>query len=169
MRGLNKYMVALKVFTILLLFSISELTYSQNPDDKSELLKSNNLLYTSFQKFYKDVISQDCVDEGGKPYFKKIDQINGVHYLDYNNNGLEDALIEFSVRNSDGGTWYMLVAVLFENVDKQYIYKAHLEPENLLFKKYQQPFFILSGRVERFKNETTTKKYKLLNNKFVEY
>ncbi|UMB59894.1 hypothetical protein MHL31_12520 [Lutibacter sp. A80] len=162
-------MVALKVFTILLLFSISELTYSQNPDDKSDFLKSNKLLYTSFQKFYTDSIRQDGLDEWGEPYFKKIDQINGVHYFDYNNNGLEDALVEFSVRNSDGGTWYMLVAVLFENVDKQYIYKAHFKPENLLFKKYQQPFFILSGRVNRFQDETTTKKYKLLNNKFVEY
>lgn len=143
--------------------------FCQSAEVSDELLHSNKKLLASFNKFHKDSISQDCVDEWGKPYFKKIDQINGVHYFDYNNNGLEDALVEFSVRNSDGGTWYMLVAVLFENVDKQYIYKAHFEPENLLFKKYQQPFFILSGRVNRFKDETTTKKYKLLNNKFVEY
>jgi hypothetical protein len=91
-----------------------------------------------------------------------------VHYLDFNNDGLEDVLVEFSARNSEGGTFYFLVAVLFENIEKKYIYKAHFQPENLLFEEFSQAFFIFSGTANRFSEEITTKKYKLVNNTFIE-
>jgi len=149
----------------LVLFLI--VSHSQNEANKIEQLKQNKELYTTFDKFYTDSIRQESTNEWGEPYFKKIDQINGVHHFDYNNDGSEDALVEFSVSNSDGGTFYFLVAVLFENVDNKYIYKAHFQPENMLFKEFSQPFFIFSGTVDRFSEEITTKKYNLLNNRFI--
>lgn len=157
-----------KLLALLIILGSFQSTLSQNADDKIEQLKSNKLLYSTFNQFYTDSIRQETKDEWGEPYFQKIDQINGVHYFDYNNDGLEDAFVEFSVRNSDGGSFYYLVAVLFENTENKYIYKAHFEPGNLLFEKFNQPSFIFSGKVSRFSEETITQKYKLVNNTFQE-
>ncbi len=159
--------IKIDVIIVLIFFFSVGITSAQNEEDKLQQLASSKPLYTVFNQFYTDSIRQETKDEWGGLYFKKIDQINGVYYFDYNNDGLEDALVEFSVRNSDGGTFYFLVAVLFENIEKKYIYKAHFQPENTLFEEFNQPFFIFSGTANKFSKEITTKKYKLVNNTFI--
>jgi len=123
---------------IVLIFSFSVgIILAQNEEDKIEQLKSNKPLYTTFNQFYTDSIRQETKDEWGGPYFKKIDQINDVHYFDYNKDGQKDALVEFSAAHSDGGTWYFLTAVLFENINGKYKYIAHIDPDHTVFEKYK--------------------------------
>lgn len=160
-------MLNLKHIIRTIVFILPFILLSQNNADKITQLEGNKALYKSFNKFYTDYIRNETKDEWGGPYYKKIDQINGVHYFDYNEDGKNDALVEFSARNSDGGTYYFLVAVLFKNTNGVYNYKAHFYPENRRFQKYSKPNFVFSGKTNRFSKEISIKKYVLSGNKFI--
>ena len=134
-----------KTLVIALLLVLPLVVISQNPDNKINKLKANKELNKSFNKFYIDSVRQETKDEWGEPCYYKVDQINGVHNLDYNKDGAIDSLVEFSVYSSDGGTWYFLVAVLFKNVNGIYKYIAHVDPRPTGFDKYQNSFFYFSG------------------------
>lgn len=140
----------------------------QNNENKLEQLKSNKSLYTSFTKFYNDSIRKEIKDEWGKPYYYKIDQINGLHYFDYNYDGSKDALVEFSAAACDGGTFYFLTAVLFTKTDKSYSYKAHFYPNDTGFVEYSKPYFLFSGTKWDRQDRTAIIKYQLKGNQFIE-
>jgi len=142
---------------------------SQSSDDKMIELKSNKQLYTVFNKFYTDSIRQEKKDEWGGPYYYEIDVVYSLYYLDYNNDGLKDVLVEFSCAASDGGTWYFFTAVLFENKKGKYNYICHVNPNYTVFDKYDNDVFYFKGvRFKTLLDENRSKEYKLVDNKFVE-
>ena len=155
-------------FTILLLF-IPLILIGQESDDKMPILKQNKELYTTFNKFYTDSIRQETKDEWGGPYFYKIDLVYGIHYLDYNKDGVNDVLVEFSSYASDGGTWYFFTAVLFENLNGKYRYIAHIDPDYNVFEKYENSIFYFTGvRFKTLLDENRKKSFKLVYKKFIE-
>jgi len=155
-----------KFLILVFALSLPFLSLGQNSDDNLRKLKSNKKLYESFSKFIKDAV-QETKNKKGKPYYYKIEQINGVHNFDYNEDGLEDALVEFSTDSFDGKGNYLLVAVLFKNAGNGYGYATHMNPDNTFFEKYAKSIFYFSGRLISFSDEVVTEKYTLIVNKFV--
>lgn len=155
--------------SLLLTLLISIPLFSQTPEENRTKLESNKQLNSSFQKFYKEHIRQERKDEWGGPYFYQIDQINGVHHFDYNNDNQKDVLVEFSAAPSDGGIWCFLTAVLFEYKKGAYLYKAHIITEEMIFTKYENSTFYFKGvPFKSLLDENRAKAYKLVGNKFVE-
>lgn len=134
----------LNILNLLLLLNFC-FCFSQNSDVKLELIESNKTLYTSFIKFYNDSIRLESKDEWGESFYYNIDQINGVHYFDYNEDGIEDVLVEFSTSPSDSWSSYSVVSAMFRNENSNYIIEAFFYSNNLKFKKYSKPFFFYSG------------------------
>ncbi len=89
----------MKHFKLVILFfiiSFSGLIQSQNSNNKLEDLKVNEKLYSSFDDFYKKHIRKEAKDDLDNLFYNKIDIIKGLHQFDFNEDGLEDVLIEFS-------------------------------------------------------------------------
>jgi len=150
------------------LISIS-VSYAQNNNDIEAELNSNNALNTAFNKFYKYKIRKEKKDKRGEPFYCKIDQLKGLHYLDYDEDGFKDVLIEFSATSSDGDSSNLFVAVLFQNSDNNYVYRAHFNPNSSFFKEYKEPYFIFNGEFKSFTEGVTIERIKLVGNKFVKY
>lgn len=152
----------------LLIIIISISLFSQIPEENKKKLESNKVLYSSFQKFYTKHIRQEKKDEWGEPYYYRIDQINGVHYFDYNKDGLKDVLVEFSAAASDGGSNYFLTAVLFEFKNGNYNYIAHMDTNHSTFDKYYNSIFYFKGaRFKSLLDENRASRFKLINGKFI--
>ena len=155
-----------KFLILVFALSLPLLSLGQNSDDNFRNLESNKKLYESFSKFFKDYV-QETKNKGGQPYDYKIEQINGIHNFDYNEDGFEDALVEFSANSPNGEGVYLLVAVLFKNAGNGYGYVTHMNPNNTFFENYSKSIFYFSGKLISFSDEIVTEKYTLIVNKFV--
>ena len=158
-----------RIIIFILTLIISAVSYAQNGNDMETELKSNNSLYSAFNIFYKGKIRQEKKDKRGTSYFYKIDQLNGIHYIDYNEDGVKDVLIEFSASQSNKTSSNFLVAVLFENSSNIFKYRAHFNPNKSLFQEYKKPFFIFAGEFKSFTEGVTIERIKLVGNNFVKY
>jgi len=158
-----------RIIIVILTLILSAVSYAQNGNGFEAELKSNNSLYIAFNKFYKDKIRQEKKDISGEPYFFKMDQLNGIHYVDYNEDGIKDVLIEFSASQSNKTSSNFLVAVLFENSSNIFKYRAHFNPNKSLFQEYKKPFFIFAGEFKSFTEGVTIERIKLVGNNFVKY
>jgi len=158
----------MKVFILLTTFFLTSFSYSQNDDYLIETkLKANKNLYKSFQKFYNDSIRQETKDEWGKPYYYEIDLIYGLSFLDFNDDGIEDALVEFSATPSDPATITFPIAVLFEKRNGIYFYTNHLNPSNAIFYKYADSIFYFKSTGYNGTKKGEIFKYKIVKNKFI--
>lgn len=151
-------------FFVVTFFSVSCFMYSQNNSSNLAQLKSNTFLYNSFTKFYKANIKQKTKNRKGKyDYY----QINGVHFFDYNNDGLEDSLVEFSTIPTGNSTQSITAAVLFKKIENDYKYIAHMQPDETYFEKYSNSVFYFLGELLGFSDQVVSEKYVLHSNKFV--
>jgi hypothetical protein len=148
---------------ITLLIFLSGFTLAQSGDSKLELLKSNQPLYTAFNKFYTDSIRQESKDEWGNPYYYKIDRVYGLNYFDYNKDGTNDALVEFSVHPSDSWIAGYSIAVLLGKNKDTFEYVTHFLPVDNQFLRFESSYFLFSGS----DNEDSTEKYLLKANRFI--
>lgn len=152
------------IFILLLVFPL--LMSSQNNGDKIDQLKSNIYLFKSFDRFYNNSIREETKGESERVYYNEIDQIYSIHYFDYNEDGLKDVLVEFTVTKLNGSNNNFLVAVLFKNVEGRYKYIAHMNPDNTTFVNYSKSIFQFSGEIRSFSEGVVTEKYTLQSNKF---
>ena len=157
-------MSRLNAFIIILFLSAPYFMYSQSNGSNLAQLKSNTFLYNTFTKFYKVNIKQKTKSKKGKyDYY----QINGVHFMDYNNDGLEDSLVEFSTISTSNSTSSLTVAVLFKKIKNDYKYIAHMQPNETYFEKFSNSVFYFLGGITSFSDEVVSEKYVLYSNKFV--
>ena len=157
----------MKVFMLLITLFFTSFSYSQNDEGEIEAkLKANKNLYKTFQKFYKDSIRQETKDEWGGPYYYEIDLIYGLHFLDYNNDGDEDALVEFSATPSDSATMTFSVVVLFEKRNGDYYYLTHIKPGNIFYNKYSNSVFYFTITDYYGTKKGEIEKYNIVNNRF---
>lgn len=154
-----------KVFLLIVVFlAASCFGYSQGNGSNLARLKSNTFLYSSFTKFYKTNIKKKTKSVKGKyDYY----QINGVHFFDYNDDGLEDSLIEFSTIPVSNSTQGFTAAVLFKKIKNDYKYIAHMQPNETYFEKYSNSVFYFLGDLLGFSEEVVSEKYLLQSKKFV--
>ena len=153
------------IFAIVIL-STSFSLYTQNSISGMENLKLNKDLHASFMDFYRHHVKSKAKIKKGN-YYLKINQILGLHNFDYNNDGFEDVMIEFSVRPSISDYGIFNIAVLFKNAKSKYVYIAHLKPNEVSFREYINSVFYFYGEVHSFTEGMTSEKYVLHVDKFV--
>ena len=153
------------IFTLIFL-CVSSSLFAQKTITGMANLKSNNELHASFMNFYKHHVRSKAKTKRGN-YYLKIDQIIGLHNFDYNNDGFEDVMIEFSVKPSNSDYGVFNIAVLFKNAKSKYVYIAHLKPNEVSFREYINSVFYFYGEVHSFTEGMTSEKYILHVDKFV--
>ena len=156
----------MRVLAISILFSLRVLGQGANTE---AMLGSDQALISEFEKFYKNNIRQETTDEWGEPYFYRIDQINGVHYFDYNLDDNQDAFVEFAVSPSDGGNVVYLFAALFKKEVRSYSFVTYVELKNaVFFKSFRNNTFSFQGYENRYSDKQVVIYYGLNKNGFYE-
>ena len=118
-------------------------------------------IYTVFDTFFEDEIKRQGVKGN---WIFKLNEINGFHKFDFNEDGYEDIFMEFSAiqEESEGMTLYF--AVLFKNYsDKEYILVNFIESPDLRYSHFEGNFFHFNSSL----NETDKIVYELVNSKFI--
>ncbi len=118
---------------LLLLLFASKLT-GQNSED------ANYTIYTEFDHFFDNEIKRQGVKGN---WIFRLHEITSLHKFDFDNDGINDVLIEFNTVPVEGGGVTKYYAVLFKNVDTHFFeYVNYIETNGFYFEKYSAPNFI---------------------------
>ena len=118
-------------------------------------------IYTVFDTFFENEIRKQGVKGD---WIFKLNEVNGFHRFDFNKDGYNDILMEFSAVQEVGGGMLLHFAVLFKNYsDKEYVLVNFLESPEIRFSRFEDNLFYFNSST----NETDKIVYELVNSKFI--
>ena len=120
----------------------------------------NKTIYNAFNSFFEKEIKHQGI-KGNWIYGLK--EITAYHKFDYNNDGLNDILIEFNAEPVDEGNYTNYYSVLFENdSNEKYVYVDYIETLAIAFSEFNEGFFLFK------KNDNKViSKFILKNSRFI--
>jgi hypothetical protein len=119
-------------------------------------------IYEAFQLFFNKEVKYQGVKRN---WVFELNEITAYHKFDYDNDGLNDILIEFNAAPIDEGDYTNYYAVLFKNENnKSYHFIDYVETAELQFLQAENQLIV-------FKNTKNSNKviYKLIDSKFTTY
>ena len=143
-------------------FFIFFLTMSYNSGFSQEKNNADTSIYEAFQLFFNNEVKYQGVKGD---WIFGLNEITAYHKFDYDNDGLNDILIEFNAVPIDEGDYTNYYAVLFKNENNElYHFIDYIETVELQFLQAENQLIV-------FKNTKNSNKviYKLINSKFTTY
>ena len=119
-------------------------------------------IYEEFNLFFNNEIKHQGVKGN---WIFGLNEITAYHKFDYDNDGVNDMLIEFNAAPVDEGNYTNYYAVLFKNENNEsYRFVDYVETVDLHYLDFDNQLFI-------FQHTKTPKKvvYKLVDSKFTAY
>ncbi len=150
-------MVKLRKFFFMLFLTMSYHTVFSQGKNVADVT-----IYEAFQLFFNNEIKYQGVKGD---WIFGLNEITAYHKFDYDNDGVNDMLIEFNALPIDEGDYTNYYAVLFKNENNQsYHFIDFVETADLQFLEAENQLIV-------FKNTKHSNKviYKLINSKFVVY
>lgn len=118
-------------------------------------------IYTAFNSFFEKEIKHQGI-KGNWIYGLK--EITAYHKFDYNDDGLNDILIEFNAEPVDEGNYTNYYSVLFENdSNEKYVYIDYIESLAMTFSEFSEGDFLFKKN-----NSKVVHNFSLTNSRFIE-
>ncbi|SNR47235.1 hypothetical protein SAMN06265371_103336 [Lutibacter agarilyticus] len=148
--------ISRKIFFMLFLTMSYHTVFSQEKN------LTDVTIYEAFQLFFNNEIKYQGVKGD---WIFGLNEITAYHKFDYDNDGVNNMLIEFNAAPVDEGNYTNYYAVLFKNENNQsYHFIDFVEATDLQFLEAENQLIV-------FENTKNSKKviYTLIDSKFVEY
>jgi len=118
-------------------------------------------IYTVFDTFFKDEIKKQGVKGN---WIFKLNEVTGFHKFDYNNDGYNDILMEFSAIQEVGEGMTLYFSVLFKNYEnEEYGLVNFLDSREMRFTRFEENSFYFNSNL----NEKDKIVFKLVNSEFI--
>jgi len=118
-------------------------------------------IYTVFDTFFKDEIKKQGVKGN---WIFKLNEVTGFHKFDYNNDGYNDILMEFSAIQEVGEGMTLYFSVLFKNYEnEEYGLVNFLDSREMRFTRFEKNSFYFNSNL----NEKDKIVFKLVNSEFI--
>ena len=147
-----------KIFFVFVFITFCLKSFGQNVGNQNSNTSS---IYTVFDTFFEDEIKKQGVKGN---WIFKLNEVNGFHKFDFNEDGYQDIFMEFSAVQEESEGITLHFAVLFKNhSNEDYVLVNFLESPDIRFARFEENLFYFNSSL----NETDKIVYELVNSKFV--
>ena len=105
--------------------------------------------------------------KSGAYHYNKVSEIKSTNYFDFDEDSINDVLVEFVFKSTRRNPIKKKSAVLFKKVMNGYKYVAHLNLGETSFEKYLRSTFYFLGEFRGFSEPVVVDEFVLKSNKFV--